>query len=710
MAIATLLGVLVGLFFGEHAKIFAPWGSAYIMVLKITAVPYLIGAIMHGIGQLGTLQAKQILKKGPFFILLAWVINIVVIYLTYLVFPQPKVSPALSYIANPPTSINFAELLIPENIFAALSNNILPAVVVFSVLIGISLMYMKEKTAIMSTLETLVQALTRITSWISRITPIGTFIIMANQVGTVEISTLKQMSTYLILFILSTCLIVFWVCPRLISTLTPIRALAWLRYSIPFLLLAYTTNVVIVCLPYIIELIHRETALIHPHDEKAQTQVQGIVSIIFNLPLGSLFITVFIFFISLFFNSPLHLGQQIQLFATSFLTSLGSVGLGAWINSLTFLLDTLALPLDAIELYLTTLPFTAGFQSMLSAMEIATFGLFITLACRRPIKWRWHKVLISSVITAAPIFLIFGAIKFYNPLPKIENISKTIYDLNIPTNIPITTYTTTNAPAPIAPSSKESSFDRILRTKVLRVGYNPNATPFCFYNKEKKLVGYDMAFAYALAEDLGCRLELILMQYGNVIQEIGQGRYDIAMSALSINEERLREITFTSPYVDSPIIFVVQDHRRQEFTSLGKVLANPHLKIAVLKGSSFEKRAEELFSKEQIVPLDHLDAFTEKGVADALLWQETEAIAWVLRHPHFLIVKTEPGLGTDSLAYAIQANDQRFLNFLNIWLKLKRNEGFTEKQYNTWVLGKTAKPAKEEPRWSILHNVLHWSR
>ena len=83
MAIATVLGVLVGLFLGDLCSFFAPYGSAYIMLLKATAIPYLIVAIINGIGQLSSFQAKMILKKGLLFIGIAWLVNIAMIYLVY---------------------------------------------------------------------------------------------------------------------------------------------------------------------------------------------------------------------------------------------------------------------------------------------------------------------------------------------------------------------------------------------------------------------------------------------------------------------------------------------------------------------------------------------------------------------------------------------------------------------------------------------------
>ena len=63
---------------------------------------------------------------------------------------------------------------------------------------------------------------------------------------------------------------------------------------LPILVLAYTTNVVIVCLPYIIELLKKKLNY-SIRRQQAQSQIQGTVSVVFNLPLGSLFITVLSF-------------------------------------------------------------------------------------------------------------------------------------------------------------------------------------------------------------------------------------------------------------------------------------------------------------------------------------------------------------------------------------------------------------------------------
>src|SRR5580693_3647381 len=117
MITATLLGVFAGLFLGDLCHVFAPWENAYIMILKITTIPYLICAVIHGIGRLATSTAKQILQKGLLFIGGVWAINICMIYMTVFLFPRSQGLVHSSYSTLAPSTINFAELLIPDNIF-----------------------------------------------------------------------------------------------------------------------------------------------------------------------------------------------------------------------------------------------------------------------------------------------------------------------------------------------------------------------------------------------------------------------------------------------------------------------------------------------------------------------------------------------------------------------------------------------------------------
>ena len=668
------------------------------MVLKITTIPYLISAIIHGIGQLNQAQAVQILKKGLLFIGCVWLLNILMVYVGVFLFPLYEGTAKTTYMPAPSISVDFASLLIPENIFYSLSANIIPSIVVFALIVGISLMYIRDKKPLINILGALVDSFTCITHWIGRITPVGTFLIIANQAGTIRLETVKQVSSYVILYILILSTVIFWIMPRMISSLTKTSSLRWIRDLFPILLLGYTTNVVIVCLPFIIELIKKEMEQFFPVDEKTESQIQGIVSITFNLPLGSLFITLFVFFIGILYGHPLSSASQVQLFICSFLTSLGSVGLGAWINSLNFILETLGLPLESVNMYLTTLPFTSGFQAMTSVMQIASLAFLITCACHRKLSFNVGKFIKKSSFTFIPIIGAISLLKEYNPLPTIRDDSVSIFDL-----------VQENPPLLVSRESTEKNHEdpllRILTTKEIRVGVNPSSPPFCFWNHLNQLAGYDIAMAKRLAEDLHVKLILIPMEFSSLVSQLQKGTFDIAMSAVSITEERLPFVYFSKPYLEGAICFVAREKGHKFFAKKDALEAHPEITIAVLKGSIYECLATDVFSDHSIIPLDDISLFP-KSSADLFLWTEKEAISWITHHPGYTIVTPSPSLGMDLFAYALPRGANLFLNYVNVWLSLKQVEGFTDAQYNLWVLGKTQKPSLEKPRWSVLQNIL----
>jgi ABC-type amino acid transport substrate-binding protein len=535
---------------------------------------------------------------------------------------------------------------------------------------------------------------------------------MANQVGTVEFQTIKQMSTYIILYVLGTSLVTFWIVPRLASMMTPIKFHVWLKGLIPILVLGYTTTLTIVTLPYIINIIKRETRVLYPKDENVQSQIQGTVSIIFNLPLGSIFTAAFVFFIAAFFSTKLGLNDHIKLLVTTFLTSLGAVGLGSWINSLTFILDALALPVDSIQMYLAVVPFTAGFQTMVSVMIIATIAFLIMLASRGLLTIRLKKLLFESSLTVVPILLLFASLKLYDPLPRIKNEAKTIYDLEIESDIKVKVFNRDESPALVAPIAGQSTLTTILKSKKLRVGYDPNAAPFCFFNRHQKLIGFDISYAYQLAYDLGCeQIEFIPISYGRLGQQLEEGGFDIAMSAVSVSEERLKKMCFPNSLLETRVVFMTKDLHQKKMTTLQEIKQDLNLKIAALVNTAYEGIAYGEFPNHEIILLESYDEFNkEDPPADILIWEEQEAIAWTINHPDFHVFYPKPNLEKGSLGYPIRYGDPEFLCYINSWLRLKESEGFKKSQYRLWIMGKTGVAAPPNPRWSIMDNVLYWRK
>ena len=96
------------------------------------------------------------------------------------------------------------------------------------------------------------------------------------------------------------------------------------------------------------------------------------------------------------------------------------------------------------------------------------------------------------------------------------------------------------------------------------------------------------------------------------------------------------------------------------------------------------------------------------GDLDALVLTAERGSAWSLLHPKFSVSVPTPQALTIPLAYPVGGRDQAFVTFLDRWLELKRRDGTLQELYDYWILGRNAQP--QEPRWSVVRNVLGWIR
>jgi len=92
-------------------------------------------SMILGIGGLTAEQAKLMVKKAGILMLLFWGISFVMVLLLPLSFPQWESAAFFSSsIVESPKEVDFLNLYIPSNPFYSLANNVVPAVVLFSIL------------------------------------------------------------------------------------------------------------------------------------------------------------------------------------------------------------------------------------------------------------------------------------------------------------------------------------------------------------------------------------------------------------------------------------------------------------------------------------------------------------------------------------------------------------------------------------------------
>ena len=225
--------------------------------------------------------------------------------------------------------------------------------------------------------------------------------------------------------------------------------------------------------------------------------------------------------------------------------------------------------------------------------------------------------------------------------------------------------------------------------------------PFSYWNDRRDLVGFDISYAYRLASDLNVSLDLIPFHWQELSDDLIRGRFDLAMAGIYITDDRLKTLTVSHSYYQSPIALIVPAARATEFLTRSAILAMPKLRLAVFDDPVLVPMLRRLFpnAEIEIVPdYSVLPAIAEQ--IDGAIWTLEQASAWAAAHPGFTAVQPA---GTGSpilLAYLMPPGADSLRQYLDQWLELKAIDGFRATQIDYWIDGKPR--AQRRPRWNLL--------
>ena len=96
-----------------------------------------------------------------------------------------------------------------------------------------------------------------------------------------------------------------------------------------------------------------------------------------------------------------------------------------------------------------------------------------------------------------------------------------------------------------------ASFGGAAFAQDLQVGANIGNVPWEFQDDTGAAVGFEVDLVNAVAEKLGRGVEIVNIPFQGLFSAVQSGRIDIAMSSITITQERLESVTFAQPYYDS---------------------------------------------------------------------------------------------------------------------------------------------------------------
>lgn len=97
----------------------------------------------------------------------------------------------------------------------------------------------------------------------------------------------------------------------------------------------------------------------------------------------------------------------------------------------------------------------------------------------------------------------------------------------------------------------KSKIEQIKEAGVLVMGTSADYPPNEFHTEvdgKDTIVGFDVAIAQHIADDLGVELKVVDMSFDNLCINLAKGDFDIVIAGMASTEERLKSVDFSNPY------------------------------------------------------------------------------------------------------------------------------------------------------------------
>lgn len=704
--LALILGISTGLIFGEVMGSLEILGTVYIRLLQMTVLPYVLVSIIGGLGRLDSHMAGRIGLKAVRVILMIWLAVMLTLVLLPLAYPDWETAGFFSSSLVAETiAFNFVDLYIPANIFSSLANTIVPAVVLFSLLMGVALISVKNKAILIDLTSSVSDTLMGVASFVARLAPFGIFAISSSAAGTLDPEELGRLQVFLWVYLIAASLLAFVLLPLILHWATPFSYRQIISVSGEAVITAIATGTVLVVLPMIIERCKdmlKEQGMLC---DETESTVDVLVPTAYSFPsTGTMLGLGFILFSAWYVGSPLTIDQYPSFITMGVLTAFGSMAV-----AIPFLLDFFGLPADQFQLYLLGSVITARVATGLAALHGFVVTLLVASAVIRRLKW--HRMLQAMALHLGVTFgvmILTGMLLTYL-IPYEYEGSRNFESMSlIGTQAPVKQVNKQKAL-----SSKEQALSRIdvIRERgVIRVGYFSNTLPYSFRNKRAELVGYDMEIMHELANDLNLKIEFShIKKRGQEVDMLSDGRLDIIIGAPAITPLSSLQVTYTKPYTYHTAGVVVLDRFRDEFSTLELINNMENLNLAMINSEYYGRIVKMNFPQAKQIKLSSAREFFkgQHEKADAFVFSVEAGSAWSMLYPQYTVLVPKGLKIKVPAAFKLPKNQLAYAQFMNTWLSLKEDNGFMDKVYQYWIFG--IDPKKKEPRWSVVRNVFGWN-
>ena len=242
-----------------------------------------------------------------------------------------------------------------------------------------------------------------------------------------------------------------------------------------------------------------------------------------------------------------------------------------------------------------------------------------------------------------------------------------------PTDAPESEDPASEAPASEAPASEAPEGDGTFTTIVegkLTMSTNAQFPPYEMTTDDGGFEGIDVEIATAIAEKLGLELDILDMDFDSALLAVQQGKSDIVMAGVTVNEDRQLVMDFTDSYATGVQVIIVKEGSDVTIDNMGEGL------IGTQRGTTGNIYCTDDYGEEHVMAYD--DGFTAvqalmNGQVDCVVIDNAPAQEFVKNNAGLTILDTE--YANEDYAIGLNKGNTALLDAINTALNELISDG-----------------------------------
>lgn len=214
---------------------------------------------------------------------------------------------------------------------------------------------------------------------------------------------------------------------------------------------------------------------------------------------------------------------------------------------------------------------------------------------------------------------------------------------------------------------------------VLRVGTDATFPPMEFTDNGKR-TGFDVDLVEAIGKKLGKTVEWVDIDFKGLIPGLVSHRFDMAVSAIYITDERKKVVDFTEPYYAGGLVGMVKDG-----SSIRKLADLDGKKVTVQVGTKSVAYLQEHYPKVQRVEVEknqEMFNLVDIGRADAAVTGKPAAYQYVRTRPGLHVLPEQ--LTTEEYGMALRKDEAQLTKAVNNAIAQLKADGTYAAIVNKW--------------------------